>query len=296
MTWQRVLAPGEMVGMKLSAAEWKSIADCLYVMDGRLQDRVRDAAQNKDVVFTLDELEDLHGNLAFDANHTEDTKRQRALDKILLKIEEMLDTYTEAPQADETEMGASPPAKKSSAPSAIADSAEVPAEYRGVYLELVSLTDKFCSERLNSEYQELCREMAISLCQDGSPVLRGKRASWASGIVYSVGWVNFLGDPSQEPHVRSEDIAKWFGVSVTTMQSKSKLIREGLDLMPLDPEFTLPSRIDDNPLVWMVELTNGLIVDIRHAPRELQVQAYEAGMIPYVPVDRERSSEERGDD
>lgn len=296
MSRQRVLAPGETVGLKLSAAERTLVADCLYVMDDRLQDRVRDAALNEDVPFTLDELEDLHGNLAFDANHTEDQKRERTLDKILLKIEKLLDTYTEAPQADETGSGASPPVKKSSAQSAGADAAEVPDEYREVYLELVALTDKFCSERLNDEYQDLCREMAISLCQDGSPVFRGKRASWASGVVYSVGWVNFLGDPSQEPHVRSEDIAKWFGVSVATMQNKSKVIREGLDLMPLDPEFTLPSRIDDNPLVWMVELTNGLIVDIRHAPRELQVQAYEAGMIPYVPADRERSPSEKADD
>jgi hypothetical protein len=166
---------------------------------------------------------------------------------------------------------------------------EVPAEFRQAYLEIVSLTDEFCNERLNAEYQELCREMTISICQDGSPVIRGKRASWASGIVYSVGWINFLGDPSQQPHVRSEEIAKWFGVSTGTMLSKAKTIREGLDLIPLDPAFTLPSRLDDNPLIWMIELENGLIIDIRHAPREAQVTAYEHGLIPYVPADREPS-------
>ena len=47
---------------------------------------------------------------------------------------------------------------------------------------------------------------------------RGKRASWACGIVYLLGWVNFLSDPNQESHVRSEEIAKWFGVSMATMQ------------------------------------------------------------------------------
>jgi hypothetical protein len=79
------------------------------------------------------------------------------------------------------------------------------------------------------------------------------------------------------------------------MLSKSKVLREGLDLMPFDPTFTLPSRLDDNPLVWMVELINGFIIDIRHAPRELQVQAYEAGMIPYVPADRGDASMENAE-
>ena len=41
MTWQKTITPGETVGLKLSAAERKLIVDCLYVMDSRLQERVR---------------------------------------------------------------------------------------------------------------------------------------------------------------------------------------------------------------------------------------------------------------
>ena len=41
----------------------------------------------------------------------------------------------------------------------------------------------------------------------------------------------------------------------------------------------------DNPLIWLVEDENGLVVDIRALPREQQVKAYEAGMIPYIPDD-----------
>lgn len=292
MPWQKIIAAGETVGLKLSAAERKLIVDCLYVMDGGLQERIRQAAQNQDVPFTLDELEDLHGNLAFDANHTDDKKRERALDKVLRKIEGLLDFYSESPRAEEDTPRPGPAA--STVPM-ICGSSEVPAEFRQVYLELVSLTDEFCNERLNLEYQELCREMAISICQPESPVARGKRASWACGIVYAVGWVNFLGDPSQEPHVRSEEIAKWFGVSTATMHSKAKAIREGLGLIALDPDFTLPSHIDENPLVWMLQIKNGLIIDIRHAPREAQVAAYERGLIPYIPADRESAGENDDD-
>jgi hypothetical protein len=41
--------------------------------------------------------------------------------------------------------------------------------------------------------------------------------------------------------------------------------------------------VDQNPLVWMAEV-NGLLVDIRAMPREVQVIAYEKGLMPYIPV------------
>ena len=43
--------------------------------------------------------------------------------------------------------------------------------------------------------------------------------------------------------------------------------------------------MDDNPLIWMLEV-NGLLMDIRHCPREAQVVAFEKGLIPYIPADR----------
>jgi hypothetical protein len=53
---------------------------------------------------------------------------------------------------------------------------------------------------------------------------------------------------------------------------------------PFDHEWTLPSGMDGNPLIWMVEI-NGLTVDIRHAPRHLQEIAFKKGLIPYIPPD-----------
>lgn len=72
------------------------------------------------------------------------------------------------------------------------NAADVPAEYRREFIEIVALTDSFCTACLNEERQQLCRTMAVAICQAGSPVNRGKRSGWACGIVYSVGWVNFL--------------------------------------------------------------------------------------------------------
>ena len=66
------------------------------------------------------------------------------------------------------------------------------------------------------------------------------------------------------------------------MQAKSKQIRDLLDMCQMDPNWTLPSMIDDNPLVWMIQV-NGLIIDAHYATREIQEEAFRKGLIPYIP-------------
>ncbi len=53
----------------------------------------------------------------------------------------------------------------------------------------------------------------------------------------------------------------------------------------MDPNCCIRSRLDSNPMVWMLSV-NGLLVDIRRMPRELQIQAFEMGLIPYLPDDK----------
>jgi hypothetical protein len=162
---------------------------------------------------------------------------------------------------------------------------QVPEAYRDRFDAIVQRTDTFCDRHLNDEYKQLAQVMAASICQPYSPVLQGKPDGWAAGVIYALGRVNFLTDPSQEPHMKSEEIARGIGVSPATMQVRAKVVREGLDLMAFDPQWTLPSRLGDNPLMWIMEV-NGLPMDIRTAPREVQVVAYEQGLIPYIPADR----------
>ena len=54
----------------------------------------------------------------------------------------------------------------------------------------------------------------------------------------------------------------------------------------LDPNWTLPSRLGDKLLVWMLNV-NGFMMDVRHAPREVQEIAFRKGLIPYIPADRQ---------
>lgn len=55
-------------------------------------------------------------------------------------------------------------------------------------------------------------------------------------------------------------------------------------LMQMDPDWTLPSRLDDNPLAWLITV-DGFIIDARYAPRIIQEEAYRRGLIPYIPED-----------
>ena len=50
----------------------------------------------------------------------------------------------------------------------------------------------------------------------------------------------------------------------------------------LDPRWSLPSWLNNNPLVWMLTV-NGFAVDIRRAPLELLEEAFRLGFIPYIP-------------
>ena len=118
-----------------------------------------------------------------------------------------------------------------------------------------------------------------------SPLSRGKENVWAAASVLAAGHVNFLNDASQTPHCNSKSIFEFFGIAESTGHNKSKEIRELLKMSPLSPEWTLQSRLADNPMVWMLKV-NGLVIDIRHAPLELQQLAFAKGLIPFIPAER----------
>ena len=161
----------------------------------------------------------------------------------------------------------------------------VPKAMEPLYAAVVALTDSFCQQHLNDEYATLCRELAAALARKRpSPLVRGKPDIWACGIVYAIGSVNFLFDRSQTPHMRADDLCAAFGVSQRSGANKGKLIRDMFRMVQFDPDWCLPSLVDQNPLVWMLQV-NGLVVDARTMPREVQEIAYRKGLIPYIPAD-----------
>lgn len=168
-----------------------------------------------------------------------------------------------------------------------AERARIPRAMRPRYEALVALTDAVCREHLTEEYAELCRRLVAALCRKRpSPATRGWPESWACGIAYAIGSVNFLFDRTQTPHLAAGELCALFGVSASTGGNKATEIRRLFDMGPFDLAWCLPSKLDDNPLAWMISV-NGLIVDARRAPRPIQEEAPRLGLIPYLPEQRD---------
>ena len=164
----------------------------------------------------------------------------------------------------------------------------IPKKVKPRYDEIVALIDKECKEHLSNEYAEMARRLAARLARKRpSPLLRGRPEIWACGIVYALGTVNFLFDRSFEPYLSAERLCQVFGVSKSSGANKAKQIRDMFRMFQMDPRWALPSLMDGNLLVWLLEV-NGMIVDVRQMPREVQEIAYEKGLIPYIPADREK--------
>ena len=164
-------------------------------------------------------------------------------------------------------------------------------DVRPAFEEIAGLVEQFCQEHLNEEYAGLCRKLAEKLARKRpSPLVSGKPQTWACGIVRTIGWVNFLDDRSQSPHMKLTAIDKAFGVGESTGQGKSMLIRRALKIRPMDPEWSLRSRIERNPTAWMIQV-NGFLVDARFLKREIQEEALRKGLIPYIP-ERPQASKE----
>lgn len=168
-------------------------------------------------------------------------------------------------------------------------SENVPKTMQEKYRAIVEITDNFAQENLNEEYAQLIRYAVAALCRKRpSPLETGKVGTWACGITHAIGSVNFLSDKSQTPHLSSGELFKKFGVSESTAQGKSKAVRNMLGMSQFDPNWTLPSQLDGNLMIWMLSV-NGILVDIRCMPRAVQEVAFEKGLIPYIPDDKKSS-------
>ena len=62
-----------------------------------------------------------------------------------------------------------------------------------IFDAIVALTDEFSEHHLNNEYAQLARYATGALCRKRpSPHASGHPNTWACGIIYALGFVNFL--------------------------------------------------------------------------------------------------------
>jgi hypothetical protein len=164
----------------------------------------------------------------------------------------------------------------------------VPQKMVPAYEAVSELINSFCQANLSDEYAAMGREMTAALARKRpSPLLQGQPKSWAGGILLALGRVNFLFDPSQEPHLTVAEFCKLCGVSQTTAFAKASQVEKALKIFPMDARWTLSSKIDDNLMAWLIEI-NGLVVDVRMLPRDVQEEALKAGLIPRLPSTEDR--------
>ena len=163
----------------------------------------------------------------------------------------------------------------------------VPKSMEAYYTAITALTDDYCSKNLNKEYAQLSRLATAALCRKKlSPVQMGSVSTWACGIIWAIGFINFLFDKSTSPYVSADDLASAFGAAKSTVSNKSKQIRDLLKMKQFDHHWYLPSRIESSSMAWTI-MFNGFMVDARKLHRDIQVVAYEKGLIPYIHADKQ---------
>lgn len=160
----------------------------------------------------------------------------------------------------------------------------VPKVMQAKYDELAAIIEPYCEEYLNQEYKEICIHVLEKLCRKRpSPLNSGRAMTWAAGIVYAVGQNNWIFDKSQKLHMTAEELVAPLGVAKSTAATKAAEIRKMLKIDHFNAEWVLPSDVEKNSALWYVSM-DGLVIDARTLPIEVQIYCAERGLIPYVPA------------
>ncbi len=161
---------------------------------------------------------------------------------------------------------------------------KIPAATRPAAEAIIALTDQVCLSLLDDEYADLARHVAAKLARKRpSPIQSGRASSWAGGVIYALGQVNFLFDSATKPYLTADELSASLGVAKSTLSGKAKQIRDLLKMSWGTPEFLREDMIEASPAIWYIEV-NGLIMDARTLPLPTQAQAFELGVIPYIPA------------
>jgi hypothetical protein len=170
----------------------------------------------------------------------------------------------------------------------MADPLRIPSAMRDRAQAIIDITDRACHEHLDDEYGQIARQLVARLARKRpSPLARGYAGIWAAGVVYAIGQINFLFDPTQTPHLTAKQLAERLGVVQTTMANKAGLINRTLDIGIFEPDLTREAMLVQHPMAWIVEV-DGLLIDARTLPPELQDEARRRGLIP--DLDRLRAA------
>ncbi|MFA6810333.1 MAG: DUF6398 domain-containing protein [Desulfoplanes sp.] len=107
-----------------------------------------------------------------------------------------------------------------------------------VFAEICNKTDAFCQAHVDARIARYARRAAFQLCrEDDMGAQRGKRESWASGIIYALAQANDLFVPDAHPAIQPVTIHTFFKISSSTTSKKSALLRKRLKISPDNPDW-----------------------------------------------------------
>jgi hypothetical protein len=89
---------GEKVPLKLTAAQRTLIVDEVTCLDQEYEQTIRHTPLTEPIMMTLDELDDLAGFIAAEANHCDQTAKRNRLDAVFEKLQNLLDRFVEMPE------------------------------------------------------------------------------------------------------------------------------------------------------------------------------------------------------
>jgi hypothetical protein len=95
MPTRKQIQPGVKVSLKLTATERKMVLEDLMCLDEECEQIIRDTPLGKPVMMTLGDLDDFGGYIAAEANHCDDKKKEKKLDAVFEKVQQLLEKYTD---------------------------------------------------------------------------------------------------------------------------------------------------------------------------------------------------------
>src|SRR5271165_4306753 len=140
----------------------------------------------------------------------------------------------------------------------------IPESMHSKFASITSKTDPFFQRYLNDEYRQLVRQRLQHCAAKDHPHCyeEAKISGQRDLFMLSALQILFL---TSRKHL----------IATLPIFTRSLALLLALDRVS-------PSKFDINPLIWMLTV-NGMMVDVRHLPIEVQEVAYQKGLIPYVP-------------
>ena len=159
---------------------------------------------------------------------------------------------------------------------------KLPKNMQPLYEAIVNLTDDVCSRHLDVEYAELARELTAALARKRpSPLLSGKPSTWACGVLYALGQVNFLFDKTEDPHMQAKELCAACGVSTSAGWAKYREIVRAMRISAYDLRWSRPSQMTENPLFWLAAEGDTSKKAIEKMPPGVLMKAFRAGIIGF---------------